>query len=71
MMTSAISREAMASMIACRLDPFLEKRMTSLNVMMSERVFAAGQLPQFPTRAQRTCDPVIGHSGLTNMYVTI
>lgn len=58
-------------MIVCRLDPFPEKRITSLKVMMSERVFAAGQLPQFPTRNQKIYDPEIGQSGPTNMYVTI
>ncbi len=47
-MAFAIAPEAIASMIACRLDPFPEIRMTSLNFMVDKGVFAVCQHPQFP-----------------------
>ncbi len=47
-MAFAIAPEAMASMIACRLDPLPEMRMTSLKVMIDKGVFAVCQHPQFP-----------------------
>ena len=46
MVAFAITPEAMASMIACRLDPLPEMRMTSLRAMIGERVFFVCQLPQ-------------------------
>ena len=53
MVVFATTPEAMASMIACRLDPLPEMRTTSLNVMIGELVFAVCE-SSFHTFSART-----------------